>query len=625
MSEEYEIEALAYRDPRQTFAQQVASCPAYMCIREAVQNGIEAATDREFTERYGADAGKIEFTATEGSDIDDDYSGQKIGILSYGRWMTFDELVSYTDIGAGLKTRGLARNFGIGMKLAGLAASPAGIIIRTFSPEYRPAGLDPNFCVGEVILAGRIDETGEFFHGRLRLSPESPDRPCLRVRSKEDFPGRDWSKPWTEVVFIGSDPAQETVDELFGPARGLFGNQFWTMSAVNCRYYSLPGELTVYRGNISQTNMAQKHARGLRVHIVDDWSANHSTVNAEHSVFGRCIITYGLLMDSKSCNSTLQSFGIPVENQGNGHTVLVYRSEIYDGRFGKAWGGMASKFGLPHGQKRLYVHVELVDDFVQPTQDRTRLRLMRTAGRPDCEIQLEDFAEIIRNPEIMPQWVKDYMEEVSAGAIRSESLQEELRRLIDRLSAQERVKNRSKPDESGTETEVADLPGKGNGENEPGEKKKTEPPKRKRRGVALPTQLPQPPRVEWVTIEGSDGKFKTDREGAHFDNEANILRMNLEYHGYLCHLQEVFAEEGADDETTQSMICEAMRNEYGFRIGSHIISAFHNRNARVIDPGTLNAVFDPANFICLMTTFDDIILMGFRQRYRRMGRQAQHG
>src|SRR5713226_5272666 len=137
----YEIEPLVYRDPRQTFSQQVVSCPAYMCIREAVQNAIEAATDREFVERYGADSGSIEFTATEGTDIEDEYSGRKIGVLSYGRWMTFEELVNYTDIGAGFKSRTLSRNFGIGTKLAGLAASPAGLVVRTFNPEYRPAGL----------------------------------------------------------------------------------------------------------------------------------------------------------------------------------------------------------------------------------------------------------------------------------------------------------------------------------------------------------------------------------------------------------------------------------------------------------------------------------------------------
>ena len=632
MHEEYEIEGLSYRDPRQTFAQQVASCPPFMSVREAVQNAIEAATDADFLSRYGPGAGRIEFTCTAGEDIEDGFAGRKFGVLSYGRWMTWPELVAYTDIGAGAKPRGLHINYGIGMKLAGLAASPAGVVIRTYNPDYRPAGLDPDDCVAEVILAGRVDEGGEMVYGRLRLCPESVDNPCLRVRSRNELPGRDWSAPWTEVVFVGTEVTDDTVNGFFGTAVGLYGNQFWSMAAVNCRYYMLPDGLEVRHANISQSNSADVHknARGLRWHVVERWSqpedgGNHSVVNTSHPVFGRCLITYGLLVDGASCNSTLQASGVPTENRGNGHASLVYHGEIYDHRFGKLWGSMASKFGLPHGQKRLYVHIELLDELFQPTQDRTRLRVRRRVGLPDCEVYLEDFAELVRNPDSMPEWVKEYMDRVSRGAIRSESLHDELRRLIEQLQAQEKFKHRAKPDPDGEEMEVPDLPGGGNGGRGPGPKRGDEPPVKRKKGKGVPIQMPQPPSVLWVTIDGSEGHFTNERQGAHFDKDANILRMNLEYRGFLNHLHRLQKEEGAEDEDSRSRIEAALRDEYGLRVASHIISAFHNRNARVIDPATLNAIFEPANFICLMTTFDSVIVMGFHERYRRLMRQVQHG
>jgi hypothetical protein len=492
--------------------------------------------------------------------------------------------------------------------------------------------------VAEVILAGRADNHGEMIYGRLRLCPESAGNPCLRVRNRNEFPDRDWSMPWTEVIFIGAKESDDTVAGFFGPVGGLYGNQFWSMAAVNCRYYVLPAGLQVHHANLSQSRSqangasVEKNARGLRWHVVERWSqpedgGNHTVLSATHPVFGRCLITYGLLADGASCNATLQASGVPTEARGNGHAVLVYRGEIYDHRFGKLWGTMASKFGLPHGQKRLYVHIEVLDELFQPTQDRTRLRARRLIGLPDCEVSLEEFAEMVRNPEQVPAWVKDYMAEVSRGVLRSESLQDELRRLIEQLQAQDQLKKRGRPDPEGEEMDLFDLPGGGLPEPEPSPDPlpPKPPPVRRGRGRAVPEQVVQPPDVQWVTIEGSEGHFVNDRQGAHFDKDANILRMNLEYYRFLAHREALWCEKAAEDESTRQQIETALRDEYGLRVASHIISAFHNRNARVIDPATLNAIFDPANIICLMTTFDSVILMGFQKRYSDLRRQLQHG
>ena len=206
-----------------------ASAP--MFVREFCQNAIEAARL--------APIPRIkwwEFTEKE---------CRKLSIWNNGPGMDREELLKNMNLGASgtEKSQSAADNFGLGAKLTGLKANPAGLLWRSCK----------NGTVYQLVLGWEKDEPGiiaeiasdgtpdlvldvSYRYRDVRLSEF--DKPLYDLSGKHDCSLLDFD--WTLVVFLGREfDRQDTVVDPLGEEEPKGGRSYWLPQRINRRYYDL--------------------------------------------------------------------------------------------------------------------------------------------------------------------------------------------------------------------------------------------------------------------------------------------------------------------------------------------------------------------------------------------------
>lgn len=346
---------------------------------------------------------------------------RKLTFFNTGIGMTAAELRTATELSSSVnKIMALDENFGIGAKVSGLAASPAGIRYRSCRDGE----------VNEVTI-GFDPEEETYVRFSMQL-PDGSSETILDVTAAVKTEGVDTQHDWTEVVLYGEQDDHDTISEPIG--RGVVVDRSFIATSIFRRFVRfLPG--VEVRVDVAMTKGGGKEetGRSRRLKTLDDildkLGKSEVVVDADTGVAVRYI--HDPKHDSSSHSASARA------NPATGSTTfcaLVYKNERYDFRTQKVWSSVAPTFGVPFGSKVLTVEIVVPDNVALPSQYRDAL----TWRKDRSPLTADQFAYLVRS--MMPDWVKEVIRSESPdGADDLNDLQSDLQTLLDELRVPTKV------------------------------------------------------------------------------------------------------------------------------------------------------------------------------------------
>ena len=218
------ITGLKVDDEAFLVASLIDRCPRVMMLRELVRNGLDAAMHAPAGRRVVRLCGVM----IEGT--------RKLAIWNTGPGMTRAELHRMCDLAASIrKTKGLDQNFGMGAKVASLAANALGM-------RYRSCHAGQ---VHEVMIGKR-----DGVYGRIMRPPPgggfAPLVDIAEVTAQVRAEGGDLSEDWTEVVLFGLRADQDTVQDPYDGEPAV--PAYLIPETLYHRFWSLPEGVEVRLG-----------------------------------------------------------------------------------------------------------------------------------------------------------------------------------------------------------------------------------------------------------------------------------------------------------------------------------------------------------------------------------------
>lgn len=334
---------------------------------------------------------------------------RKLTFWNTGPGMDTAELRAATDLSSSIgKEMALDGNFGIGAKVSGLAASPAGI-------RYRSC---KSGSVSEVTIGW--DEEAQTF---VRFAARLADGTTETVFDVTEVVEHDTSTDWTEVVLIGTSDQHDTVAFPLGPDKVL--DRSFIASAIFRRFARFaPGvevriETSMTKGGGKNDTGRFRTLRPLE-DVLDKVARYEDVLDEETGVRLRYV------HDPKHETGHSSSARANPATSSTTFCALVHKNERYDFKTRKSWSAAAPNFGIPFGSKVLTVEIELPDHLVLPSQYRDTL-----TWPADRELATaEQFAHLVRDR--MPDWVREVVRSQSPQRDdQLDDLKEDLQRVLD--------------------------------------------------------------------------------------------------------------------------------------------------------------------------------------------------
>jgi hypothetical protein len=335
----------------------------------------------------------------------------KLTFWNTGPGMDQRELRLATNISSSInKEMSLDGNFGIGAKVSGLTASPAGI-------RYRS-------CKGGVVHEVTIgyDEDVQTY---VRFPVQFEDGTEDTVFEVTDLVEHSTEHDWTEVVLMGECERHDTVREPIG--RGVATDRSYVATQIFRRFAAFkPGvEVSI---DTSMTKGGGKDEIGSRYRSLKPLQEVVSELpNAERVTDSSTGITVHFVHDPKhqSYSHSLSALKNPA-TQSTTFCALVHKDERYDFKNRKSWSAAEPNFGIPFGSTVLTLEIIIPDDAALTNQYRDGL----TSPSDRSPILAEHFASLVR--ELMPEWVLDVVRrEHPPSDDNLDDLQQDLQKLLD--------------------------------------------------------------------------------------------------------------------------------------------------------------------------------------------------
>lgn len=310
------------------------------------------------------------------------------------------------------KQLALDENFGIGAKVSGLTINPEGI-------RYRSC---KDGVVHEVTI-GYDAELKTYVRFPVQFDDGSEDT-VYEVTWLATSEGKPKNVDWTEVVLLGEEPGQDTVDRPIG--KDVPVDRSYVTTQIFQRFAEFRAGVEVFI-NTAMTKGGGKNEedrfRSLKPlsHVVPELPASEKVVCPKTGV----VVHY--IHDPKhhSYSHTLSSLKNPA-TQSTTFCALVHKGERYDIKNKKRWSAAAPNFGIPFGSTVLTIEIILPDDMALPNQYRDGL----TSPSDRSSLSNEHFASQVR--ELMPDWVKDVIKDAHPPSDDNlDDLQQDLQKVLD--------------------------------------------------------------------------------------------------------------------------------------------------------------------------------------------------
>jgi hypothetical protein len=394
------VERLRIFDEKFLINRLIDQAPTHTLVREFFMNAQESAALAPAGQRC------VRIYPTEIDGV------RKLTFWNTGPGMDERELRLATDLSSSVnKPMALDGNFGIGAKVSGLTASPAGI-------RYRSC---KDGTVHEVIIGYDEDEQT---YVRFPVEIDGHEVTVYDVTEAAKQAGHDVSYDWTEVVLIGQDDEHDTVSKPTG--RNVSVDRSYVPTQIFRRFsVFLPGVEVWVDTSMTKGGGKDEVGRTRRLKTLSE--VVKELPDAEKVVCPETGVTVHYIHDPKRPNYSHSTSAIKnPATQSTSFCALVHRGERYDFRNRKAWSAAAPNFGIPFGSTVLSIEVILPDDMAMANQYRDGL----TSPSDRSPILAEHFAASVR--EIMPDWVKEVIRQAHPPSDDNlDDLQKDLQRLLD--------------------------------------------------------------------------------------------------------------------------------------------------------------------------------------------------
>lgn len=366
-------------------------CPKIMMLRELVKNAVEAAS------LTLGGQGNVRIGVVDISGV------QKLAIRNTGPGMDAGKLHSMCNLAASFgKTKGLKGNFGMGAKVASLAANSLGV-------RYHSCA------------AGRVHEVtiGKYagLYSRLQRSVPGVSHSVDILDVSAAYPAEARAMDWTEVVLFGRRPGQDTAVDPYDDDPTM--PSFWIPAALYHRFYRIPANVEI----LLQEGIHWH--QGVR--LFHTMSARSRTAFAcAESVLLRNGIAIHYFHDPAHPDRPWENASSDGALQSSASSAaLVYHDELYDVRTGSPWAYEAPKFGITFAARHISVLVELPDDF--PVVPEAYRQFLRYEDGEQHQVSIEDFADLVRDSR--PAWLLELLASFRRARTVEPGLEGELRGL----------------------------------------------------------------------------------------------------------------------------------------------------------------------------------------------------
>lgn len=391
---------LRHSDSPHAVSDRIQLAPERMQIRELLKNALENTALTPASASREVAFYPVAWPLPDGSTV------SKLAIRNTGTGMLPDVLVRVTDLaqsGSEKPRTGNIQvdNYGVGAKVTGLKANPAGM-------RYRSCHAGRVF---EVMLKR---EQGVYVRVRWEVAPgewteaREVTETCFLEREALD-------RDWTEVVLCGRHEAQNTVGDPYHTGDTDRG---WLPRTINQRFYAfndivvkLEKGATALQGD---EQVRGRELRGLKGVLSSTFMQRSEIVTVSPDIR----VIYGVLHE-RSGGGALVRYGYTP------HIALIWRGEVYDFKGGAEWSFMSPRFGVVHGGQRVVIHV-LLDDAALVFPDQYR-QLLQNAERTEVVTSSTFFRQIAMH---RPDWFVRWLSEQEPKEQPSKHLLQRLQQLV---------------------------------------------------------------------------------------------------------------------------------------------------------------------------------------------------
>ena len=516
MSEDLPIIPIGVRDAPFTLDLVARDCPPTQFLREFTVNGIEAvAAYREHVD--SGFQGEVVWTIDPIQELD---GRTKLSCVDTGIGMTAEEMPTYlNDLASSGKPRGLSLNYGLGAKVSAAVANPRGVIYMSWHDGR-----------GHLAELGR--DRGGVWGMRQHRDPGTGNVfaiPELDNDAKPlDLAALDHG---TAVTFLGETDDQDTTLAV----KGEKGNR-WIAKNLNQRFFELPDWITVkvreIRVSGTERKIGHRVVRGQRYHL-----DQHTIAHGTHRLDG-ARVHWRILADNHDERAKQADVWA-----STGHRACLFQGELFElATAGRGGYEKLKEFGIRFGYERVVLYVEpVVSDDAIISQDTVRTQV-KIDGEP---LPWAQWAQ--QFDETMPAELRNFQEEIAAGAQHrdhSQTVRERLANVADLFRIPRYRPQPDGPHEAG-EPNIGGMPGT---EDLNGDDASRRP--RSRGGSAGNVyalfERPQGPpatevaaqtlpeiKVDWVSIsDGTRAGGEMEDRAAQYDRRRNYLQINADFRAY---------------------------------------------------------------------------------------------
>lgn len=490
-----------------------ADCAPLQFLRELTSNSIQAIEARRAQGWDGE--GRIVW------DVDWDLVGElgsyKLRISDNGTGMTGAEIEHYINqLSSSGRERGLDKNYGLGAKIAGCVASPAGMLYRSWvngSGVMATLWRDPvsGYGLEQIKLGG-----GVFAH-HAPIVDEAKSEPI-------DVCG-------TAVTLLGDDRKS---DNTFMP---VGAKNKWLIKYLNDRYFEFPKGLTVKVRNFQRTDR-EGWPESPEQKMGPEGGSQMKTIEGMREHLKRKATRSGAVALG---SATAHWWILPEEGveqrdiwECTGHCAALFQGELYNFQRLHAARSRLREFGVVFGTSRVVLYVE---------PDASKLKIFPNTSRSDLLVEgrplpWESWSAEFRSQ--MPDAIKEMMDEITSKAgetDHSEAIRKRLREINDLLRI-----TRYRPKPGGSLQVDGSLPGgrRGNRSSDGGSggSSGTEGASQgnlygafiKAGGIdAAPVESRDNlPKVTWISTSIDKDEDLEDR-AALFDEGTNLIKVNRDF------------------------------------------------------------------------------------------------
>ena len=550
---------LRHSDSPHAVSDRIQLAPEQMQIRELLKNAIENAVLAPKGQSRDVVFRPVEWPLPDGSTV------AKLAIANSGLGMSPDILVRVTDLAQSGDEKPRTGNiqfdnYGVGAKVTGLKANPAGMRYRSCHDGR----------VFEVMLKR---EAGVYVRVRWEVEPgvwsEARD-------VTDEYEGQPLAHDWTEVVLCGCHEAQDTVADPYNTGTSDKG---WLARAINQRFHAFndvsvrlaPGS-TALQGD---EQLRGRELRGLRGVTASTYMQRTESLTVSPGVR----VLYGVLHE-RSGGGALVRYGYTP------HIALVWRGEVYDFKGGADWSFMSPRFGVIYGASRVVIHV-LLDDAYPVFPDQYR-QMLQSASRTEVVMCSTFFRQVAGN---RPDWFVRWLSEQEPKEPSNANLVTRLRRLVRELELRD---YKFITDDDG-DIDIAEPDEHGDGERGmsgdkrlPGTRERGSE-SRGRVGSSKNTPLPPLPRFEDLGTERSNEPCS--QRWGQIETRSRTITLNRQYPGLdriFKHVKQYYAHIENQAEVAE-LVEKQVKEELSVRAVTFLLLAEQHRVDRCWSEAQLEA------------------------------------